>query len=283
MKKISYLAMVRELLSEEEFLQFAQWYTQPVHKSIKILTSRIDRATFQAEVAKDGWALQEPAFSFNGKVYDDVLFVDKQDKQSLGSHPWHQEGYFYVQEMAAGLAAQVLDVQAGDVVLDMCAAPGGKSVQLGDRLLQTFGTAGVGGLLISNEVHPARRKALQANMERCRIWNLLITGYDGRQLGDLLAGQCDKVLLDAPCSGEGMQYKSDFKVYHWNEKASRKLAHLQRELLFSGLRALKEGGELVYATCTTNVIENEMVVASALEFFGDAVELVSVDIAEKAV
>jgi 16S rRNA C967 or C1407 C5-methylase (RsmB/RsmF family) len=237
MKKISYLAMVRALLPEEEFLQFEQCYTQPVQKSIKILKSRIALTAFQAEVAKDGRTLQEPAFSFTGKKYDDVLFVEKQDKQSLGSHPFHQEGYFYVQEMAAGLVAQVLEVQASDVVLDMCAAPGGKSVQLGDRLLQDPG----GGLLIANEVHPARRKALQANLERCGIWNVLITEYDGRQLGNLLAGQCDKVLLDAPCSGEGMQYKSEMKVYQWNEKASRKLAHLQRELLFSGLRALKEG------------------------------------------
>jgi 16S rRNA C967 or C1407 C5-methylase (RsmB/RsmF family) len=79
-----------------------------------------------------------------------------------------------------------------------------------------------------------------------------------------------------------MQYKSEMKVYQWNEKANRKLAHLQRKLLFSGLCALKGGGELVYSTCTTNVIENEMVVASVLEFFGEGVELVNVNITEKA-
>jgi 16S rRNA C967 or C1407 C5-methylase (RsmB/RsmF family) len=106
----------------------------------------------------------------------------------------------------------------------MCAAPGGKSIQLADRNA---------GLLIANELNPNRRKALKANLERCGIRNVCITGYDGRKLGDLLYEQCDKVLLDAPCSGEGMQYKSDFKIYHWNEKQVKKLAYLQKELLIS--------------------------------------------------
>jgi 16S rRNA C967 or C1407 C5-methylase (RsmB/RsmF family) len=99
--------------------------------------------------------------------------------------------------MAAGLPAQMLDIQPGETVLDMCAAPGGKSIQLADQLLRTPNNA---GLLITNELNPARRKALKANLERCGIWNTIITGYDGRKLGELLSEQCDKVLLDAPCS-----------------------------------------------------------------------------------
>jgi len=76
-------------------------------------------------------------------------------------------------------------------------------------------------------------------LERCGFENVLLTGYDGRKFGELLSEQCDKVLLDAPCSGEGMQYKSDFKVYQWNEKVVRKIASVQEELLVSGLQALK--------------------------------------------
>jgi 16S rRNA (cytosine1407-C5)-methyltransferase len=158
--------------------------------------------------------------------------------------------------MSAGLPAQMLNIQQGDLVLDMCAAPGGKSVQLADKLLnkesslphptdrpdgsktddQAFTKR---GCIISNELNPARRKALEANLERCGIWNEVITGYDGKILGKLLHEQCDKVLLDAPCSGEGMQYKSDFKVYRWDEKHSKKIAQTQKELLLSGLEALK--------------------------------------------
>jgi 16S rRNA (cytosine1407-C5)-methyltransferase len=115
-------------------------------------------------------------------------------------------------------------------VLDLCAAPGGKSIQLADQKA---------GLLISNELNPIRRKALKANLERCGIWNTIVTGYDGRVLGNLLYEQCDKVLLDAPCSGEGMQYKSDVTIYQRNEKVIRKLAHMQYELLIAGLTALK--------------------------------------------
>jgi hypothetical protein len=101
-------------------------------------------------------------------------------------------------------------------------------------------------------------------------------------LGHLLSEQCDKVLLDAPCSGEGMQYKSDFKIYQWNEKQVKKLAYLQKELLIAGLQCLKVGGELVYSTCTTNVLENEGVIARILEELGEYVELVNVEIAEKS-
>jgi 16S rRNA (cytosine1407-C5)-methyltransferase len=224
MKPISYLDMVKTLLPLEEFLEFEKYYTSPVRKSIKILSAKKE-ATRQ-QLKHDGWILTPPKFSRKGKTYDDVLFVDKSDKQSLGSHPLHAEGEFYVQEMSAGLSAQILDIQAEDLVLDMCAAPGGKSIQLADKLNNT-------GTLISNELNPSRRKALEANLERCGIWNAIITGYDGRLLGKLWYEQCDKVLIDAPCSGEGMQYKSDFKVYRWNEKAIRKLAQTQKELLLS--------------------------------------------------
>lgn len=136
MKKISYLDMVRTLLPEEEFEAFAQSYTQPLKKSVKILKS--DQHFFsltKGQLEKDGRTLVPPNFSWKGKLYDDVLFVEKEDRQSLGSHWMHQAGMFYVQEMAAGLPAQVLGVKMGEIVLDMCAAPGGKSIQLADFLL----------------------------------------------------------------------------------------------------------------------------------------------------
>lgn len=230
MKHLSYLDMVKTLLPLEEILEFEKYYTKPVRKSIKILHTNKEQTRQRLE--EDGWRLTPPNFSWKGKCYDDLLFVEKADKQSLGSHPLHAEGGFYVQEMSAGLSAQILNVEPGDFVLDMCGAPGGKSVQLADHI-------GGSGILISNELNPMRRKALEANLERCGIWNVVITGYDGRLLGKLLHEQCDNVLLDAPCSGEGMQYKSDFKVYRWEEKSIKKIAQTQKELLWTGLEALK--------------------------------------------
>jgi 16S rRNA C967 or C1407 C5-methylase (RsmB/RsmF family) len=135
MKKYSYLDMVKTLIPPKEFETFAQSYTQPLKKSIKILkSSQLSFSHIREQLEKDGRMLTPPAFSRKGKPYDDVLFVDKQDKHSLGSHPLHQKGAFYVQEMAAGLPAQLLNVQAEDIILDMCAAPGGKSIQLADKL-----------------------------------------------------------------------------------------------------------------------------------------------------
>jgi hypothetical protein len=114
------------------------------------------------------------------------------------------------------------------------------------------------------------------------MWNVLITGYDGRTLGELLQGTCDKVLLDAPCSGEGMQYKSGVRCFQWNEKAVKKLAYLQKSLLIAGLRALKVGGELVYATCTTNTLENEGVIESVMKEVGVAAEVMDIEVTEKS-
>lgn len=101
-------------------------------------------------------------------------------------------------------------------------------------------------------------------------------------MGNLLSEQCDKVLLDAPCSGEGMQYKSDVNIYQRKEKATRKLAHLQKNLLITGINALKKGGELVYSTCTTNTIENEEVILSILQELKGQIELLEVKIEEKS-
>ena len=146
MKKIRYLDMVRGLLSESEFLEFEQCYTRPIQKSLHPIFSRIDFELFQEVLLCDGWKLKLPKLSYQGRVYGDVLFVEKGDKQSLGSHWMHQAGLFYVQEMAAGMSAQVLmgvrtkdrderkkmkdsrkkdkdSSEQGVVVLDMCAAP----------------------------------------------------------------------------------------------------------------------------------------------------------------
>lgn len=172
MKRISYLDMAKTLLSESDFSSFVSTYTKPITKSIKILNSQGGQATI-ARLSADGWNLIPPRFSRKGNVYDDVLFVEKTGRESLGSHTLHQEGKFYVQEMAAGMAAQVLYASdgksqpRGQLVLDLCAAPGGKSIQLADLNCDS--------VIISNEPDPHRRKALEANLERCGIINTLVT------------------------------------------------------------------------------------------------------------
>ena len=283
MKNISYLDMVKEILNEWEFLQFEKCYNNPVKKSIKILNHRwyknnkSDLHSIIYSTISNERNLSEPDFSYNWNKYNDVLFATRKENlksASLWSHYFHQAWLVYVQEMAASLSVQMLGVQEWDHVLDMCAAPWGKSIQIADRL--------EGWSLISNEIDQWRRKALEANLHRCGIFNVWVIWQDWCCLWDKFPETFDKVLVDAPCSWEGMQYKSDKKVRQRDEKKSKKLSDLQIQLLISWLKALNVWGELVYSTCTTNVLENEYVVSEVLKEYWDKIELLPVPLEEKS-
>ena len=283
MKSISYLDMVKEILNESEFLEFEKCYNNPVKKSVKILNHRwyknnksdlhnIIKSTLSQE--RD---LSEPHFSCNWKKYNDVLFATRKENlkpASLWSHFLHQAWLIYVQEMAASLSVQMLWIQPWDSVLDMCAAPGWKSVQIADKLENWF--------LISNEIDPWRKKALESNLHRCGIFNVWVINQDWCVIWDKFPETFDKVLVDAPCSWEWMQYKSDKKVRQRDEKKSQKLSQLQIQLLISGLKALKVWWELVYSTCTTNVLENEYVVSEVLKEYWNKIELLNIPLDEKS-
>jgi len=275
--------MVKEILNELKFSQFEKCYNNPVKKSIKILNHRWYKNNksdlhniIYSTISKE-WDLSEPDFSCNWNKYNDVLFATRKENlkpSSLWSHYLHQAWLIYVQEMAASLSVQILWVQPWDYVLDMCAAPWGKSVQIADRLEDWF--------LISNEIDQWRRKALEANLHRCGIFNVWVINQDWCIIWDKFPETFDKVLVDAPCSWEWMQYKSDKKVRQRDEKKSKKLSDLQIQLLISWLKALKVWGELVYSTCTTNVLENEYVVSEALKEYWDKIELLPVPLDEKS-
>ena len=317
MKNISYLDMVKELLNESEFSQFEKCYNNPVKKSIKILNHRwyknnkSDLHNIIYSTISNERDLSEPDFSYNWNKYNDVLFATRKENlksASLWSHFLHQAWLVYVQEMAASLSVQMLGVEEWDYVLDMCAAPGGKSVQIADSLqphptplLIGEGKHEVQGevntqdsssqapqnddnmwFLISNEIDQWRKKALESNLHRCGIFNVWIINQDWCIIWDKFPETFDKVLVDAPCSWEWMQYKSDKKIRQRDEKKSKKLSDLQVQLLISWLKALKVWGELVYSTCTTNILENEYVVSEVLKKYWDKIELLSVPLDEKS-
>jgi len=320
MKNISYLDMVKELLSESEFFEFEKCYNNPVKKSIKILNHRwyknnkSDLHNIVQSILSQERDLSEPDFSYNWNKYNDVLFATRKENlksASLWSHYLHQAGLIYVQEMAASLSVQMLGVQEWDYVLDMCAAPWGKSVQIADKLMwerPPFDKGGAeqseaegynnslnipplsplaeGGqkiwFLISNEIDQWRKKALESNLHRCGIFNVWVINQDWCVIWDKFPETFDKVLVDAPCSWEWMQYKSDKKVRQRDEKKSKKLSDLQIQLLISWLKSLKVWGELVYSTCTTNVLENEYVISQVLEEYWDKIELLEIPLKEKS-
>ena len=283
MKSISYLDMVKEILNESEFFEFEKCYNNPVKKSIKILNHRwyknnkSDLHDMVQSIFSQERDLSEPDFSYNWNKYNDVLFATRKENlksASLWSHYLHQAGLIYVQEMAASLSVQMLGVQEWDYVLDMCAAPWGKSVQIADKLTDWF--------LISNEIDQWRKKALESNLHRCGIFNVWVINQDWCVIWDKFPETFDKVLVDAPCSWEWMQYKSDKKVRQRDEKKSKKLSDLQIQLLISWLKSLKVWGELVYSTCTTNVLENEYVVSEVLKEYWDKIELLEIPLKEKS-
>lgn len=186
-----------------------------------------------------------------------------------GLHPYHEAGVYYLQEASAMAPVAMLDVRPGERVCDLCAAPGGKSTQIAGYLQGQ-------GMLLCNEIHPARAKILARNVERLGIANALVTNEKPENLAKKLPGFFDRVLVDAPCSGEGMFRKEEAAVTDWSQETVEMCARRQREILESAAVLLRAGGRLVYSTCTFAPEENEQTVAAFLqnhpEFVPETVE-----------
>jgi len=181
-----------------------------------------------------------------------------------GRHPWHHAGVFYAQEPSASAPAALLDVHPGMKVADLCAAPGGKTSQLAAALQGQ-------GLLLANEFVAARAEILRQNLERMGVINAVITNEDTANLAKALPGVFDRVLVDAPCSGEGMFRKDPDARGEWSEGNVKQCAARQDEILREAWRALKPGGTLVYSTCTFNRDEDEGALERMAAWAGDEI------------
>jgi len=179
-----------------------------------------------------------------------------------GLHPYHEAGVYYLQEASAMSAVALLDPQPGERICDLCAAPGGKSTQIAGRLMGD-------GFLLSNEINPKRAKILSRNIERMGIGNALVTNEHPQRLAQALPGYFDRVLIDAPCSGEGMFRKEEAAVADWSLETVEMCARRQAEILDSGAELVRPGGRLVYSTCTFAPSENEQAVAEFLKRHAD--------------
>ena len=174
-----------------------------------------------------------------------------------GLHPYHEAGVYYLQEASAMAPVTLLDPQPGERVCDLCAAPGGKTTQIAGRM-------GGSGFLLCNEWSPKRAKILSRNIERLGIANALVTNEHPHKLADRYPGFFDRVLIDAPCSGEGMFRKEEAAVTDWSRETVEMCARRQREILHSGAQLVRPGGRLVYSTCTFSPEENEQAVEEFL-------------------
>ncbi|MBQ6826129.1 MAG: NOL1/NOP2/sun family putative RNA methylase [Clostridia bacterium] len=188
--------------------------------------------------------------------YVDTGFYFEKDK--IGNHPFHHAGLIYVQEPAAMLPAESLEINPDWCVLDMCAAPGGKSSQLKNKL-------GEKGILVSNEIISSRCKILTGNIERLGFLNTVTCCLDSEKIAKTFPNTFDLIMVDAPCSGEGMFRKDDNAILEWSIDNVKKCAERQKEILRNAVKALKPNGYIVYATCTFSLEENEMVIDNFLK------------------
>ena len=175
-----------------------------------------------------------------------------------GLHVYHEAGVYYLQEASAMAPVALLDPRPGERVCDLCAAPGGKTTQIAGRMLGE-------GFLLCNEINPKRAKILSRNIERMGVANALVTNEHPAVLAERFEAQFDRVLIDAPCSGEGMFRKEEAAVTDWSVETVQMCARRQAEILCSGAALVRPGGRLVYSTCTFAPEEDELAVAEFLQ------------------
>ena len=190
-------------------------------------------------------------FSSEKIPYVDNGYYFKYDK--IGNHPYHHAGMIYVQEPGAMAPAECLDTNPDWRILDLCAAPGGKSSQLKNKL---WGD----GVLVSNEIIPSRCKILTGNIERLGLKNTVTTCMDTGRLAKVFPKVFDLIMVDAPCSGEGMFRKEEIAIDEWSQSNVDMCAKRQAEILENAVKVLKSGGYIIYATCTFSLEENEMTI-----------------------
>ncbi len=186
---------------------------------------------------------------------EDGFYYDEEKRP--GRHPYHAAGLYYIQEPSAMSAVQLLRPMPGETVLDLAGAPGGKTTQIA-ALLQGS------GLLIANEIHPGRAKILSENVERCGFANVVVMNETPGRLAARFPAFFDKIMLDAPCSGEGMFRKDPDTIAEWSPAHVEMCASRQLDIVRDAIKMLKPGGLLGYSTCTFAPQENERNIATML-------------------
>lgn len=242
----NFLNRMKKILNSE-YQSFIDSYNEKPSKGIRLNSLKCDYETLKSTLSLE---LRPTEFS--------PLLFTSESEFKFGNSPAHHAGMFYSQEPSAASAVTILNPQPGDKVLDLCAAPGGKSTQIGALLDGN-------GLLWSNEIVKSRAKILMSNIERMGIRNAVVSSCHPQRLCEVLQGYFDKVLVDAPCSGEGMFRKDAQAALEWSESHVKACAERQGQILDSAALAVKESGELVYSTCTFSYEENEGVVNSFLD------------------
>jgi 16S rRNA C967 or C1407 C5-methylase (RsmB/RsmF family)/NOL1/NOP2/fmu family ribosome biogenesis protein len=239
-----------QALLGSEFPQFLDIYTQPAVSGLRINTLKVSVEEF----------IQFTPFPLEALPWtnDGFRLLPADPPFQPGKHPYHAAGLYYLQDPSAMAVVALLDPQPGEKVLDLSAAPGGKSTHIASRL-------GNRGLLVANEMHPRRAWDLAENLERWGARQAVILNEEPQRLADHFGAFFDRVLVDAPCSGEGMFRKSQPARSAWSPALVQSCALRQNQILAQAARLVRPGGILAYATCTFSPEENEAVIDRFLE------------------
>lgn len=240
-----FLETMEEMLGEE-FPSFLREFDGKKQLGLRVNTSMITLEEFERiapfHLTRIPWI-------------PDGYFYTEEDAPA--KHPFYAAGLYYLQEPSAMTPASRLPVHPGERVLDLCAAPGGKATALGARLRGE-------GLLVANDINTARARALLRNLELFGLSNIFVTNEPPHVLAEQYPAYFDKIMVDAPCSGEGMFRKNPAVIEAWQEKGPEYFSRLQKEIILHGADMLRPGGMMFYSTCTFSPLENEAVITHLL-------------------
>lgn len=245
-------------LMGEEFNSYLDSYKKPRFYGLRVNTLKISVEEF---LKISPFHLEPVPWTKDGFYY--------QEGDNPGRHPYYYAGLYYIQEPSAMLPGAVIGVQPGDRVLDLCAAPGGKTVQMAAQMRGQ-------GILVANDINSERVKALVKNVELCGVRNAVVLNETPDKLAKNFEGYFDKIMVDAPCSGEGMFRKDEDAIKSWEKYKCEKCCGMQWDILEQVDRMLKPGGRILYSTCTFSPEEDELMIERFMNLHEGEYELLEI-------
>lgn len=259
-----FLNRIKQELSEDDYKGYLSSLEKDETHGMTVNLDKLKKSTISLDYLVDRFDLKEIYKNENYAyfTYDKNALSDK--GSFPGKDPLYHAGLYYIQEPSAAMVLSAVDIKKDDIVLDLCASPGGKTSQILYSLKNESG-----GFLVANEIDFKRMKVLRSNVERLGFRNIAITCNTSKELRNKFGDSFDKVIVDAPCSGEGMFRKSEEAREQWSPSLIESCVKLQKELVEDSYHMLKNGGLLIYSTCTFSKDEDENIVRYLLDTFID--------------
>lgn len=248
-----YCESMKILLEEDGFNSYMESFTEKPRPAFRINTLKTDLQT---------WKKICPFNTETVPWCEKGFITGTEARTLLPKHPYYFAGLYYIQEPSAMLPASVLPIEKGDRVLDLCAAPGGKAVEIAAKLNGS-------GLLVANDISVSRAMALAKNLQMAGASNILVTAEPPERLTPCFKEYFDKIILDVPCSGEGMFRREPEIIKNWIDKGPVYYSRIQKDILREAYHMLKPGGSLVYSTCTFSVQEDEQMIQWFIRQYND--------------